>query len=61
MIKSPCKDCPDRFRACQDTCKKPERVAFTEEQRRIKEARNKEVEILWYKHEASKYRHRRRK
>lgn len=36
---SPCRGCPDRFPACSDHCRKPEYLAYREEQARIKAAK----------------------
>lgn len=44
----PCKDCPDRYPACSDHCKKPEFIAWKEEQARIREAKRRESEIWGY-------------
>lgn len=44
----PRKDCPDRYPACSDHCKKPEFIAWKEEQARIREAKRRESEIWGY-------------
>lgn len=44
---NPCKGCPDRYRACSDHCKKPEYLAFREEQDRIRKARAAYYAPVW--------------
>lgn len=44
----PCKDCPDRYPACSDYCKKREFIAWKEEQAKIREAKRRESEIWVY-------------
>ena len=31
MRHAPCKNCPDKYTACSDYCKKPEYLAYREE------------------------------
>lgn len=50
---NPCKGCPDRYTACSDHCKKPEYLAWKEEQARIREARRKYKPGAWQYPEAS--------
>ena len=38
---NPCKGCPDRYPACSAHCKKPEYLAWKEEQATIKRNRDK--------------------
>ena len=39
--KTPCQGCPDRYTACSDHCKKPEFLAWKEEQETIRRNRAK--------------------
>ena len=36
---NPCHGCPDRYRACSDTCKKPEYLKWKAEQELIRQNR----------------------
>ena len=36
---NPCKGCPDRYTACADHCKKPEKLAWEAEQEKIRRNR----------------------
>lgn len=45
---NPCRGCPDRYTACSDHCKKPEYIAWKEEQAKIRKARQKESHINGY-------------
>jgi hypothetical protein len=45
---NPCYQCPDRYTACSDYCRKPEFIAWKEEQERIREARRKYDETTSY-------------
>ena len=49
---NPCKGCKDRYRACQDTCKKPERLAWLEEQKKINENRRNYRAPAWVRPES---------
>ncbi|MBO5953463.1 MAG: hypothetical protein J6Q53_05025 [Oscillospiraceae bacterium] len=44
---NPCKGCPDRYLACSDHCKKPERLAWLEEQEIIRQNRKKYSCPIW--------------
>ena len=41
----PCYGCEDRYRACQDTCKKPEYIAFIEKSEKAKKAKRERSNI----------------
>lgn len=43
----PCKDCPDRYFACSDHCRKPEYLKWREELKMIKENRKKYICPIW--------------
>ena len=43
----PCKGCPDRCTACSDHCKKPEYMAWREEQDRIRKAKQSYRQPAW--------------
>lgn len=38
-INNPCKDCPDRFTACSDHCRKPDYLAYRQRQETIRKNR----------------------
>lgn len=44
---NPCHNCPDRYIACQDHCRKPERLAWLAEMKKINEARRKYQAPIW--------------
>ena len=44
---NPCKGCPDRVPACSDHCKKPEFLAWKEEQEKIRQNRNAYNTPIW--------------
>ena len=44
----PCMNCPDRYPACSDHCKKPEFLAQKERNERLREARRREGIINGY-------------
>ena len=44
---NPCKDCPDRYPACSDYCKKPEHLAWRVEQEKIRENQKKYQYPIW--------------
>lgn len=46
--KNPCYQCPDRYTACSDHCRKPDFLAWKEEQARIRENRRKYDETTSY-------------
>ena len=52
-----CMDCPERHRACQDTCEKEEYVQFREKMRRKAENREKEREIMGAIHDGAERMH----
>lgn len=37
--RPPCKDCPDRYPACSDHCRKPEFLAWKEKKQKITQER----------------------
>lgn len=45
---NPCKGCPDRYTACADHCEKPERLAWVEEQKKIRENRRAHYALADY-------------
>ena len=44
---NPCQGCPDRYTACADHCRKPEYLAYREEQARIRKARQAYQNGIW--------------
>lgn len=44
---NPCKGCPDRYPACSARCRKPEKLAWEEEQKKIREARKRYECPIW--------------
>lgn len=56
-MKSPCHHCPDRYPACSDHCRKPEYIAYREEQAKIKAARKKYIAPAWARGESRKGKH----
>ena len=50
----PCKGCPDRVTACSDHCRKPEYLAWKEEQARIRAARKVYDSRVWAHEEVNK-------
>ena len=58
---NPCYGCPDRYPACSDHCKKPDFLAWREEQKRIRENRAKyDTTTDYTADQINKNRHRRR-
>lgn len=47
----PCKGCPDKVPACADHCRKPEYLAWREEQARIRKAMKDYRPPVWGKAE----------
>lgn len=45
---SPCIDCPDRYCACSDHCKKPEYLKYREELATIRENRKRYNQVAGY-------------
>lgn len=43
----PCKDCPDRYLACSDRCKKPEYLEWKQKQATIRENRKNYQTPVW--------------
>jgi hypothetical protein len=58
---NPCKDCPDRYPACSGHCKKPEYLAYREEQAKIKAARDAYHSPAWVSPEMDGGRYRKHK
>ena len=49
---NPCKDCLDRYPACSDHCKKPEKLAWKAEQEKIRENRKNYRSPAWIRRES---------
>ena len=54
---NPCHNCPDRYIACGDHCRKPERLAWLEERRKIRENRKNYRAPAWISQESYVRRH----
>lgn len=46
--KNPCWGCPDRYTACSDHCRKPDFLAWREEQEKIRANREKYRDLNSY-------------
>lgn len=46
--KNPCYGCPDRYPACSDHCMKPDFQAWRDEQKKIRENREKSRDLDSY-------------
>lgn len=57
----PCKGCPDRYTACADHCRKPEYLAWREEQARIRKAKQAYRDPAWARAEMDPGNYRKRK
>ena len=57
----PCKDCPDRYYACSDHCRKPVYLAWKEEQAKIRKARQAYHQPSWATNETDPANYRKRK
>lgn len=57
----PCKGCPDRVTACSDHCRKPEYLAWKEEQAKIRKARQSYHQPSWSTNETDPANYRKRK
>ena len=58
---TPCKGCPDRNTACSDHCKKPEYLAWKEEQDKIRKAKKAYYQPVWATAETDPANYRKRK
>lgn len=58
---TPCKGCPDRYTACSDHCKKPEYLAWREEQEKIRKAKKAYYQPAWAHVETDPANYRKRK
>ena len=45
--RGPCKDCPDRYFACSDHCRKPDFLAWKQEQNTIRENKRNYRSPAW--------------
>lgn len=57
----PCKGCPDRYIACSDHCRKPEYLAWKEEQAKIRKAKQDYYSPAWAHAETDPGNYRKRK
>ena len=57
----PCNGCQDRYTACSDHCKKPDYLAWREEQARIKAAQKAYQSPAWLTNEMDPGNYRKRK
>lgn len=58
---NPCNGCPDRYPGCSGHCRKPEYLAYREEQARIKKAKEAYHSPAWVSPEMDMGRYRKHK